>query len=143
MEGREQDEFLNLFYEEFVHKLAMPVAGKVSPAMAPLNGSLAEDAQPPTDEGDMDVLGARQHVCELLCFCVTKHTYRIKYFILRNNVLNKCLKLARKRDKWLLLGALPPLSPLYLPPLPRASFPSTTDHRGELASHPGRSPFST
>ena len=103
MEGREQDEFLNLFYEEFVHKLAVPVAGKMSLAIAPINSGLVEDAQV-LDESDTDVLGARQHVCDLLCFCVTKHTYRIKYFILRNNVLNNCLRLAKRRDKWLLLG---------------------------------------
>jgi len=52
------------------------------------------------------VLNARQHVCELLCFCVTKHTYRIKYFILRNNVLTKVLKLAGQRDKCLVLAAM-------------------------------------
>lgn len=36
MEGREQDDFLNLFYESFVSQLAAPVAGKVpSPLFIP------------------------------------------------------------------------------------------------------------
>ena len=52
------------------------------------------------------VLSTQQHVCELLSFCVQKHSYRIKYFILRNNVLTKVLKLARHRDKCLVLAAL-------------------------------------
>ena len=28
-------------------------------------------------------------IVELLCFCVVHHSYRIKYYILRNNVLSK------------------------------------------------------
>jgi len=52
------------------------------------------------------VLSTQQHVCELLSFCVQKHSYRIKYFILRNNVLAKVLRLARHRDKCLVLAAL-------------------------------------
>ena len=38
MDGREQDEFLNLFYEDCVHKLAAPVAGKVSAGTARAGG---------------------------------------------------------------------------------------------------------
>ena len=106
MEGREQDEFLNLFYEEFVHKLAQPVAGKVAPGIAPMNGAVAEMGEPAAEGDGSEVLSARQHVCEMLCFCVSKHTYRIKYFILRNNILNKCLRIARSRDKWLVLAVI-------------------------------------
>ena len=51
------------------------------------------------------VLSARQYVCELLCFCVAKHSYRVKYFILRNNILFKVLKLATHEDKCLVLAA--------------------------------------
>ena len=54
----------------------------------------------------MGILTARQHVCELLCFCVNNHSYRIKYFILRNNILFKVLKLASSREKCLVLAAL-------------------------------------
>ena len=52
------------------------------------------------------VLSTQQHVCELLSFCVQKHSYRIKYFILRNNVLAKVLRLASSLDKCLVLAAL-------------------------------------
>eukprot|EP00966_Prymnesium_polylepis_P091955 2128741-Prymnesium_polylepis.1 len=73
-----------------------------------MNG--AGDGDPDLDEGSSDstggVLSSRQHVCELLCFCVHKHSYRIKYFILRNNVLVKVLKLVGHRDKCLVLAAL-------------------------------------
>lgn len=121
MEGREQDDFLNLFYEKHVHELAQPVVGTVQPGTGPMNGSSAllpksgvegggtsggggsassACAHRAADDGGLDgVLSARQYVCELLCFCVAKHSYRIKYFILRNNILAKVLKLASHRDK--------------------------------------------
>ena len=38
MEGREQDDLLNLFYDEFVHKLARPIAGRTEAGTAPMNG---------------------------------------------------------------------------------------------------------
>jgi protein phosphatase-4 regulatory subunit 3 len=113
MEGRERDDFLNVFYEEFVDKVAQPVTGKVAAGTGPVNGDAATANglnaagvdQGDVDEDDVgDVLSARQHVCELLSFFVTKHTHRIKYFILRNNVLCRVLKLARASDKGLILG---------------------------------------
>ena len=154
MEGREQDDFLNLFYEKHVHELASPVVGTAHAGTGPMNGTAsAVRAAPPADGSkggsevgpsapaadaapqgaapssssavaaaassgassssagaaleDLDgVLSARQYVCELLCFCVAKHSYRIKYFILRNNILVKVLKLASHRDKCLVLAAL-------------------------------------
>lgn len=106
MEGREQDDLLNLFYDEFVHKLAQPIAGKLQAGTTPMNGDA--DAETGVEEvvGGDSVLSTQQHVCELLSFCVQKHSYRIKYFILRNNVLAKVLRLARHRDKCLVLASL-------------------------------------
>mmetsp|Transcript_41571 Transcript_41571/g.69143 ORF Transcript_41571/g.69143 Transcript_41571/m.69143 type:complete len:821 (-) Transcript_41571:191-2653(-) len=109
MEGREQDELLNLFYEDFVHRMAHPVVGKVSAGTGPMNGVSDKESLDAVDEerrGPADVLSSRQHVCELLCFCVQKHSYRIKYFILRNNVLQKVLRFATQRDKCLVLAAM-------------------------------------
>ena len=43
---------------------------------------------------------------ELLCFCVTHHTFRIKYFILRHNIMQKVLLLLNCKQKWLMLAAV-------------------------------------
>jgi len=103
MDGRENDDFLNLFYEEFIQRLAVPVTGRISHGTNPVANGVDE---PSCEDDSGQVLSARQHVCELLCFCVQKHTYRIKYFILRNNVLHKVLKLASSPEKCLVLAAL-------------------------------------
>jgi hypothetical protein len=37
---------------------------------------------------------------ELLCFCVGRHAYRIKYYILRNHVVETTIKPLRRREPW-------------------------------------------
>lgn len=43
------------------------------------------------DTGDAPTTSAHTLglIVELLCYCVTQHSYRIKYYILRNNVVEK------------------------------------------------------
>ena len=48
MEGREQDDFLNLFYERHIHELAEPVAGPVKSGTGPMNGNAAAMRQDST-----------------------------------------------------------------------------------------------
>ena len=39
-------------------------------------------------------------VLELLCFCVGRHAYRIKYYILRNHVVEATTKPLLRREPW-------------------------------------------
>ena len=79
---------------------------------------------------------ARKHVVELLSFSVEHHGHRIKYYMLRNNVMQAVTHLLSEADKHLVLTALkflrqvrspsaPPLRPLLLnllrPPSPQSS----------------------
>merc|ERR1712195_471113 len=45
------------------------------------------------------VLATRNQVCEILAFCVQHHGYRIKYFILRHNIVQKALHLVFTQRK--------------------------------------------
>lgn len=45
-------------------------------------------------------------IIELLSYCISQHSYRIKYFILRNNVVDKILKLLERPEKSLACAAL-------------------------------------
>lgn len=45
-------------------------------------------------------------IVDLLCFCVQHHSFRIKYYTLRNNVVEKVLQLLQRREKYLALGAI-------------------------------------
>ena len=43
---------------------------------------------------------------ELLCFCVQNHSFRIKYYVLRNNIVEKVLNLMQRREKYLVVAAV-------------------------------------
>ncbi|KAI3459229.1 hypothetical protein Pfo_015892 [Paulownia fortunei] len=46
------------------------------------------------------------NICDLLCFCVLHHSYRIKCNFLLNNVIDKVLYLTRRREKYLVVAAV-------------------------------------
>ena len=46
------------------------------------------------------------HVVDLLCFAVEQHTYRIKYYVLRKNVVGMSLRLLQCREKHVQLAAI-------------------------------------
>eukprot|EP00793_Prasinoderma_coloniale_P003752 PRCOL_00003128-RA len=91
----DKNNFLDLFYDRYVGPL-------VDAAVWP-NGEGAADGDAPVCAARAMMLGS---VLDLLCFCVYAHTFRIKYYILRNNVVEKILQLLRRREAPLVLGAL-------------------------------------
>ncbi|KAH7434115.1 hypothetical protein KP509_06G000800 [Ceratopteris richardii] len=50
-----------------------------------------------------EILG---NICELLCFCVQHHSYRIKYYVMKNQVMEKVLQLTTRREKHLVVAAV-------------------------------------
>ncbi|KAK0608428.1 hypothetical protein LWI29_030464 [Acer saccharum] len=46
------------------------------------------------------------NICELLCFCVLHHPYRIKCNFLLNNVMDKVLLLTQRREKYLVVATV-------------------------------------
>ncbi|KAL4418834.1 hypothetical protein ABPG77_004074 [Micractinium sp. CCAP 211/92] len=86
----EKDKFVELFYDRHI---------------AQLLAALVQAAEAPYAEGapSANTVGL---VVDLLCFCVVSHTYRIKYYVLRNNVVEKVLKLLRRRERWLVVAAI-------------------------------------
>jgi hypothetical protein len=56
---------------------------------------------------DLSAGFVQNNVCELLSYCIRHHGYRIKYFLLGGNAVQKVLKLLDHRDAFLVLGILP------------------------------------
>lgn len=60
-------------------------------------GAVGSSSGARIERGEGVVVGARAatlkvsrgHICDLLSFCVRNHTYRMKYFVLRNNVVSR------------------------------------------------------
>uniref|UniRef100_A0A061R721 Protein phosphatase 4 regulatory subunit 3 n=1 Tax=Tetraselmis sp. GSL018 TaxID=582737 RepID=A0A061R721_9CHLO len=90
-QSAEKNEFLELFYDEYIGKL-------VQTLRVTKTGSGSSESQP-----SPATLGT---IVELLCFCVQNHSYRIKYYILRNNVVEKVLRLLKCSQKWLVVAAV-------------------------------------
>eukprot|EP00656_Telonema_subtile_P057212 TRINITY_DN9360_c0_g2_i5.p1 TRINITY_DN9360_c0_g2~~TRINITY_DN9360_c0_g2_i5.p1 ORF type:complete len:509 (+),score=106.96 TRINITY_DN9360_c0_g2_i5:117-1643(+) len=102
MEGTsEKDDFLNLFYEAFMEPLVSCISSEqiVLDKMRDFrrkdtSGQAAKEQMDP----DAALVSATQNqVCEILAFCVQHHGYRIKYFILRHNIVQKALQLVLKK----------------------------------------------
>lgn len=83
----ERNDFLQLFYDRCIGRLVESVGQ-------------AHDREQPTPAVSLAV------IVDLLCFCVQHHTYRIKYYILRNNVACRLLGLLRRRERWLAVAAV-------------------------------------
>jgi protein phosphatase-4 regulatory subunit 3 len=89
--GIEKDKFIDIFYEQHIKKLLDTVVASSS------STSPATTCAKP---------GTLMLVLDLLCYCVTQHSYRIKYYILRNNVVEKVLRLLKRRERTVATAAL-------------------------------------
>jgi len=104
MEGTsEKDDFLNLFYESFMELLVSCVSMEQT-VLDKMREFRRKDVTGQCAREQMDsesalVLATRNQVCEILAFCVQHHGYRIKYFILRHNIVQKALHLVFTQKK--------------------------------------------
>lgn len=86
MDEAEREAFLGLLYEEhYIGWLAAPL----------FEEEIAEKR--PT---------SKIQVCDLLTYCVRTHAYRIKYFLLRHNVVARIVALASSRNRCAQLAAV-------------------------------------
>jgi hypothetical protein len=95
-----------------------PPGGAALPAAAPppappqlfgrgaATAAAAPAAAAPAAPAALPDAGTVVNIIELLCFCVRHHSYRIKYYILRNNVVDKVLRLTRRRERFLVVAAI-------------------------------------
>lgn len=89
----DKEDFLNVFYSQCMNELVSPFAVNEDAAKLSVH--------------EREVLGAtKNHVCELLSFCLQHHGYRIKSFVLGNNIAAKVLRLLREKEAYLLLAGV-------------------------------------
>ena len=89
--GIDKEEFLNVFYEQ----------GIVEILAEPLRANL--DTSPDAPEC---IFYARQLICDLIGFCVENHSYRMKFFMLRQNISVRVAKLCSAPQKFVIVAAL-------------------------------------
>ncbi|XP_051129989.1 uncharacterized protein LOC127250646 isoform X2 [Andrographis paniculata] len=102
--GTPREVIVEIFYEQHLDQLIDAIASSCPP-----------NTHGESDKKSLSSVGNSRssvkpeillNICELLCFCVLQHPYRIKCNFLLNNVIEKVLYLMRRREKYLLLGAI-------------------------------------
>lgn len=105
MAGSQRDSIVELFYDKHMDQLvdvitlSCPKESTETSTKVPNNDY--ENGQPSSISPDI-----LSNITELLCFCVLHHSYRIKYYFLRNNVIEKVLCLTRRKEKYLVAAAV-------------------------------------
>lgn len=112
-EDPEAEKFLQYFYDHCIVSLLAPIldlpartpSGTFSSLATCANSSLTPLADPPLDL-PLSQVALCGHLCDLLCFFVSHHSFRSKYFVLSTSISTNVSKLLRARHKHIRLAAL-------------------------------------
>ncbi|KAG8636530.1 serine/threonine-protein phosphatase 4 regulatory subunit 3 isoform X2 [Manihot esculenta] len=102
----QRDNIIEIFYEKHLGQLidvitaSCPVEG-IAQSSGKYSGSGGRDENQNSVKPEI-----LSNICELLCFCVLHHPYRIKCNFLLNNVIDKVLTLTLRREKYLVVAAV-------------------------------------
>ncbi|KAJ9181830.1 hypothetical protein P3X46_005881 [Hevea brasiliensis] len=102
----QRDNIIEIFYENHLGQLidvitaSCPVEG-ISQSSGKSSGFGGRDENQNSVKPEI-----LSNICELLCFCVLHHPYRIKCNFLLNNVIDKVMTLTRRREKYLVVAAV-------------------------------------
>jgi hypothetical protein len=105
-ERQERDTFLGIFYDHYIFWLLSPFAEEFEPDKRLPSG---ENWNPTKvrKQGQSAVSTSRRVLVDLLSMCVNCHSYRMKYFVMRNNAIPLVLRLMRStRHRHLHLSAI-------------------------------------
>ncbi|CAK9138917.1 unnamed protein product [Ilex paraguariensis] len=104
--GSQRDTILDIFYEKHLGQLIDVITSSCPP-----NGAvrlISKSSGPDRGTGNQTSTKPEilLNICDLLCFCVLHHPYRIKCNFLLNNVIDKVLFLTQRREKYLVVAAV-------------------------------------
>ncbi|CAK9318476.1 unnamed protein product [Citrullus colocynthis] len=105
LSGVQRDTIIEIFYEKHLGQLI-----DIITASCPTEGfqSAKKIEEAGGSLGDKNGVKPEilSNICELLCFCVLQHPYRIKSNFLLNNVIDKVVLLTQRREKYLVVAAV-------------------------------------
>ncbi|XP_022955487.1 serine/threonine-protein phosphatase 4 regulatory subunit 3-like isoform X2 [Cucurbita moschata] len=105
LSGVQRDTVIEIFYEKHLGQLI-----DIITASCPTESFKSAKKIEGAVEGLGDKNGVKpeilSNICELLCFCVLQHPYRIKSNFLLNNMIDKVVLLTQRREKYLVVAAV-------------------------------------
>ncbi|ELK36592.1 Serine/threonine-protein phosphatase 4 regulatory subunit 3B [Myotis davidii] len=102
----ERNIFLNFFYKQCIHNIILPLWATTSEDIFEEDHVLTGDINNKYCLHDYQTAQLLGIILELLTFCVQHHTYYIKYYILRKDLLRNVLILMKSKHTFLVLCAL-------------------------------------
>ncbi|XP_071688497.1 uncharacterized protein [Rutidosis leptorrhynchoides] len=99
----QRDAIVEVFYERHLDQLISVIVASCLPNDATCIGHTSKSSDGFHTSAKPEIL---LNICDLLCFCVLHHPYRIKCNFLLNGVLDKVLYLTRRREKYLVVAAV-------------------------------------
>ncbi|KAJ4969136.1 hypothetical protein NE237_015837 [Protea cynaroides] len=106
LSGSQRDTIIEIFYEKHLHQLINVITSSCPPKDCTPPVVKAADSGERTESQAVTKPEILLNICELLCFCVLHHPYRIKCNFLLNNVVEKVLFLTRRRERYLVVAAV-------------------------------------
>ncbi|XP_038991647.1 serine/threonine-protein phosphatase 4 regulatory subunit 3B-like [Hibiscus syriacus] len=105
LSGAQRDTIIDIFYEKHLGQLIDVLILSCPDEVGQSTSNLASSTKRVESQNSTkpEIL---LNICELLCFCVVHHPYRIKCNFLLDNVIDKVLLLTRRREKYLVVAAV-------------------------------------
>lgn len=102
----ERIQFLRFFYKHCMHYLIAPLLATTSEETCEEDDILGTDKNSKNCLNNYQIAQMLSLILELLTFCVQRHTYYIKNYILRNDLLRRVLILMNSKHTFLVLCAV-------------------------------------
>ncbi|XP_020113740.1 serine/threonine-protein phosphatase 4 regulatory subunit 3 isoform X2 [Ananas comosus] len=106
MSGSQRDTLIEIFYEKHLDQLIDVIASSCPPKNSSRTGGKSYGVGRGLESYATAKPEILSNICELLCFCVIHHPYRIKCNFLMNNAIEKVLLLTCRREKFLVVAAV-------------------------------------
>ncbi|XP_011020283.1 PREDICTED: serine/threonine-protein phosphatase 4 regulatory subunit 3 isoform X2 [Populus euphratica] len=106
LSGAQRDNIIEIFYEKHLSQLIDVITASCPDEVLPRSSGKYSGLVERVDTHNGVKPEILSNICELLCFCVLHHPYRIKCSFLLDNVIEKVLTLTRRKEKYLVAAAV-------------------------------------
>ncbi|KAF9674254.1 hypothetical protein SADUNF_Sadunf10G0108300 [Salix dunnii] len=106
LSGAQRDNIIEIFYEKHLGQLIDVITASCPNEDVPSSSGKSSGFGERVDTRNGMKPEILSNICELLCFCVLHHPYRIKCNFLLDNVIEKVLTLTRRKEKYLVVAAV-------------------------------------
>ncbi|XP_068659853.1 uncharacterized protein [Aristolochia californica] len=106
LSGSQRDTIVEIFYDKYLGQLIEVIVASCPPKDVVRSKVKAAGSYGSVEKHTATKPEILSNICELLCFCVLHHPYRIKCNFILNNVVDKVLFLTRRRERYLIVAAV-------------------------------------